>query len=167
MSILKQGHTLGFRSGRALQTFAPLLAVAQVCGNDIFERVHKACKLIEKQWSGTGIDLGAVTLSVLADALRDSMSRVMRVKVSSGEVYIDVSELAREVTRVVAEMTGQKTKVTAAEIEHYVRSILPPDSYKVEIIGWRKAIVLSRDYCRTEAECRKKLLEAIESIKSI
>ena len=166
VNIRQSGRALGFSSGRALQTFAPLLAVAKLCGEDVYSAVHTACLQCEKQWS-SGIDLAAVTLTVLADLLRSDPGHVLRTRMSTGEIYIDLSELARHVNAALQEMGIAKTRVTAAEVEHYVKSVLPPGSYRIEIIGWRKAAVLSRDMCTTTDSCREKLLDLIENLGTL
>lgn len=133
--------------GRTLQATLPLCTIQTLTGDTDYTPIIE--RATTKTIHDTYTELEKIILEKLPEEIHTSMR---------GEIYISLTELAAKTNREAKKMQLDTKRLTATQIEHILRTILPPGTIeKTETRGHRRVMILRRDFCKTEKECRQKL----------
>ena len=154
--LLDNAPSLGL-SGRGVQAYAPLLAVAKLARSNIFDRVLSYVKKLDME--KPGVEMVLLILNAVLDII-ETDSRVFRTG-TDGRPYLDLLEVARKMGPEVRELAGRKIYTT--DIEGALRQALPPGTITVEVRAKRRIAIFSRDICKTEEECRQWLINQLKA----
>ena len=152
--ILANAQELGL-TGRSVQAYSPILAIAKLAGKETYETVLSYVKKLDSE--KPGIERAVALLSTILDIVENE--KVFRTGLD-GKPYLDLLEVARRADKQLRQLFGRR--VYSTDIENALRNALPPATLVYTIRAGRRIAIFQ--HCKDEEECRQWLINELRTI---